>query len=187
MASGHAHKLVEIHVQLYLDLLLVFTSVSVPNGWDRMLAHNDMQDVAFPCMRSTTLLTLFNLCQLLGWIHKLYKHNFIHLCMLHPPLYPFLLQLILSSMQLLFLLELFLQHMQLLLCFVLYLHAIFMSCHHLITWVSKVSFITSGSSLAYNSIMPLCCQQPSSCVHCIWYASLSCCWWWCLLVMLLPS
>ena len=52
---------------------------------------------------------------------------------------------------------------------------------HLIAQVSKVSFITSGSAWACNFVPPLCCQKPSSCIHCIWYATFSCCWWCCLL------
>ena len=49
-ASGRAHQLVKIHVQLQLDLLLVFSSLSVPNGWDHMHAKNDMNAAEFPCM-----------------------------------------------------------------------------------------------------------------------------------------
>lgn len=48
----------QLHVQLQLDSLLVFASVSVLNGWDCMHAHNDMHAAAFPCMRSTTMLTM---------------------------------------------------------------------------------------------------------------------------------
>ncbi len=160
--GGRAHQLIEVHVQLQSDLLLLFTS---------MHAHNDMHTVTFSYIRSTTLLTLFAPCQLLGWIYNLYEHNFIHECMLRPLLYMFLLQLILSSMQLLFFLELQLQHMQLLLCSILYLRVIFLSHPHLISWVSKVSFITSGSSWACNFVPPLCCQQNSSCVCCIRYVA----------------
>jgi len=145
----------------------------------------------FPCMQSTTLLTLSTLCQPLGWIYNFYGRSFIHECMLHSLLYLFLLQLILSSMQLFFFLELFLQHMQLLLCSILYLCAIFMLHHHLIAWVSKVSFITSGSAWACNFFLPLCCQQPSSCVHCIWYAAFIYCWlcfllWCCYVISWYP-
>ena len=41
-AGGHAHQLAKVLVQLQLDLLLVFTLVSVLNGLDRMHAHNEM-------------------------------------------------------------------------------------------------------------------------------------------------
>ena len=44
-AGGHAHQLAEVHVQLQLDLLLVFDLVSVLNGLDCMHAHNVMHDV----------------------------------------------------------------------------------------------------------------------------------------------
>jgi len=89
-----------------------------------------------------------------------------------------------------FFLELLLQHMQLLLCSILCLRMIFMSRRRLITWVSKVAFMISGSSWACNFVLSLYCQQPSSCiccirfihyihfVHCIcciWYVSFSCC------------
>jgi len=50
------------------------------------------------CMKSTTLLTMFALCQLLGWILNLYWQSFIHECMLLPLLFMFLLQLIRLSM-----------------------------------------------------------------------------------------
>ena len=40
--GGHAHQLSKVHVQLHLDLLLVFALVSVLNGLDRMWVHNDM-------------------------------------------------------------------------------------------------------------------------------------------------
>jgi len=43
--GGHAHQLAEVHVQLQLDLLLVFALVSVLNGLDYMHAHNDMHVV----------------------------------------------------------------------------------------------------------------------------------------------
>jgi len=89
--------------------------------------------------------------------------------------------------------------MKLLLCSIIHLHEIFMSCHHLIAWVSKVAFIISGSAWSCNFVLPLCCQQPSSCIHCIrcvrwihcvhcihciwcvWYAAFRCCSWCCLL------
>lgn len=49
-ASGHAHQLVEVHVQLQLDLLLVFTLVGVLNVLDCMCVHNDMHVVeSLPC------------------------------------------------------------------------------------------------------------------------------------------
>ena len=51
-------------------------------------------------MRSTTLLTMSTLCQLLGWILNLYGRSLIRECMLHPLLFLFLLQLILLSVQL---------------------------------------------------------------------------------------
>ena len=83
--------------------------------------------------------------------------------------------------------------MQLLLCSILYLCTIFMSCRHLIAWVSKVAFIISGCAWSCNFVLPLCCHQPSSCihylrfihciccVHCIRYAAFSFCSWCCLL------
>ena len=40
--GGHAHQLVEVHVQLQLGLLLVFALVSLLNGFDSMRVHNDM-------------------------------------------------------------------------------------------------------------------------------------------------
>ena len=49
-ATGHVHQLAEVHVQLQLDLLLVFALVSVLNGLDYMRVHNDMHVVEFPCM-----------------------------------------------------------------------------------------------------------------------------------------
>lgn len=48
--GGHPHQLVEAHVQLQSNFLLVFTLVSLVNGWDRMHVHNDMHAAAFPCM-----------------------------------------------------------------------------------------------------------------------------------------
>ena len=45
-------------------------------------------------MRSTTLLTMFSLCPVLGWILNLYWHSFICECMLHPLLFLIILQLI---------------------------------------------------------------------------------------------
>lgn len=145
-----------------------------------------MRATEFPCMWSTTLLTLCNSCQLLGWIYNLCECNFIYLCILHPLLYLFLPQLILSSMQLLFFLDLLLQHMQLLLCSILYLHGIFMSRHHLIASISKVSFTTSGFSWACNFVPDLCCQQPSSCLHCVQVCCLLLLLMVLLVVMLLP-
>ena len=44
-AGGHAHQLAEVHVQLQLDLLLVFALVSVLNVLDCMCVLNDMHDV----------------------------------------------------------------------------------------------------------------------------------------------
>ena len=41
-AGDHAHQLAEVHVQLQLDLLLIFALVSVLNGLDCMCVHNDM-------------------------------------------------------------------------------------------------------------------------------------------------
>ncbi len=86
-------------------------------------------------------------------------------------------------MQLLFFLELLLEHMQLLLYFVLCLHVIFMSRHHLIASVSKVAFTTSKFAWACNFVLPLCFQQPFSCVRCIQCATFnycsSCCLLWC--------
>ena len=105
-----------------------------------MHVHNDMHVAEFPCMRSTTLLTLSTPCQLLEWIYNLYERNLICACMFHLLLYMFLLQIILSSMQLLFFLEFLLQHMQLILCSFLGLRAVFMSCFHLITSISKADF-----------------------------------------------
>jgi len=169
------------HVQLQSELLLVFTLLSVLNGWDRMRVHNDMHVVAFPCMKSTTPLTMSTLCQLLGWIYNLYGRSFICLCMLRPLLYLFLLQLILLSMPLMLFLELLLEHMQLLLYSILCLLVLFMSHRHLIARVSKVAFTISGFAWACNFVPPLCCQQPSSCVHCIRYVAFSCCSWCCLL------
>ena len=128
-----------------------------------------------PCMWPTTLITIFSLCQMLGWIFNLYGHSFIHECMLRPLLF-------LCSFM--FSLELLLQHMKIILCSILYLCVIFMLCHHLIAWVSKVAFIINGSSCACNFVPPLCFQQPSSRVRCIWYAAFnfpSWCFslWWC--------
>ena len=40
----------QLHVQLQLDFLLVFASMSVSNGLDHMHAHNDMYAAEFPCM-----------------------------------------------------------------------------------------------------------------------------------------
>ena len=81
--------------------------------------------------------------------------------------------------------------MKLLLCSILCLCVIFMSCCHLIAWVSKVSFIISGSSWSYNFVSPLCCQQTSSCIHCIPYVAVSCCSWcyslWCYYCHILTS
>ena len=135
----------QLHVQLQLNLLLLFSSVSVLNGWGHMCVHNDMHATEFPCMRSPTLLAMSSLCQLLGWIFNLYGCSFIRECMLRPLLYLLWMQLILLSIQLLFFLEFPLQYMQLLLYFSLCLCAIFMSHRHLIALVSNVSFITSGS------------------------------------------
>lgn len=125
-------------------------------------------------MRSTTLLTMYALCQLLGWILNLYGHSFIRECMWHPLLFVILLQLICLSVQCHVLLELLLQHMQLLLCSIFYLHAIFLSRRHFIAGVSKVDFIINRPTLTCNLVLPPCCQQPSSCIHCIWYYVLNC-------------
>ena len=43
--GGHAHQLAEVHVQLQLDLLLIFTSASVLNRLDCMHVHTDMHAV----------------------------------------------------------------------------------------------------------------------------------------------
>ena len=40
--GGNALQLAEVHVQLQLDLLLVFALVSLLNGLDFMHVHNDM-------------------------------------------------------------------------------------------------------------------------------------------------
>ena len=87
----------QLHVQLRSEFLLVFTSVSVPNGLDRMHVNNYMQVATFPYMWSTTLLTMSASYQLLGWISNLYGRSFIRECMLCPPLFLFLLKLILLS------------------------------------------------------------------------------------------
>ena len=48
--GGHAHQLVEMHVQPQLDLLLVFASVNVLNGLDCMRVLNDMHAAgSFTC------------------------------------------------------------------------------------------------------------------------------------------
>lgn len=65
--------------------------------------------------------------------------------------------------------------MKLLLCSVLYLPVIFMSRGHLIAWVSKVAFFTSGYAWACNFVPPLCYQQPSTCIHCIQCADFNWC------------
>ena len=163
-AGGYAHELMKVQVKLQSELLLVFPSVSVLNGWDRMHVKNDMHATAFPCMQSITLLTLSTPCQQLRWIYNLYGCSFIHEFMLCPLLYRFMLQLILSSMQLLFFLDLLLQRMQLFLYSIICLRVISMSHRHFIARVSDVAFITSGSAWACNFFLPLCCQQSSSCV-----------------------
>lgn len=61
--------------------------------------------------------------------------------------------------------------MQLLLCYIFYLCAIFMSCRHSIAGVSKVAFIINGPTWACKLVLPLCCQQPSSCIRYIWYVA----------------
>lgn len=99
--------------------------------------------------------------------------------MLHPLLFLFLLQVIRLFVQLHVLPELLLQHMQLLLCSIFCLRAIFMSTCHFIVRVSKVAFIINWPAWACNLVLPLCCQQPSSCIHCIWYAAFSCYSWCC--------
>ena len=43
--GGHAYQLAEVHVQPQLDLLLVFTFLSVLNGLDCMCVLNDMHVV----------------------------------------------------------------------------------------------------------------------------------------------
>ncbi len=48
--GDHAYQLVEIHVELQSDLLLVFTLISVPNRWDLMCAHNEIHAPPYPCM-----------------------------------------------------------------------------------------------------------------------------------------
>ena len=84
---------------------------------------------------------------------------------------------------LMFFLELLLWHMQLHLHSILCNRVTFMSHLHLIDWVSKVAFIMSGSTWTCNFVPPLCCQQPSSFIHCIRYAAVSYCSWynslWC--------
>ena len=75
-----------------------------------------------------------------------------------------------------------------------------MSHYHFIAWVSKVSFIISGSAWPCNFALPLCCQQPSSCIWCvrlvccvccIRYAAFSyyswCCSLWCCCLMSLST
>jgi len=49
--GDHVHQLVEIHVYLQSDLLLIFASVSVPNGWDCMGVHNENHALEHPCIR----------------------------------------------------------------------------------------------------------------------------------------
>ncbi len=96
---------------------------------------------------------------------------------MRPLLFLFLLQLIGLSVQLHVLPELLLQHMKLLLCSIFCLRTIFMLHCHFIAWVSKVAFIITGYAWSCIFALPLCCQQPSCCihcVHCIWYASFSC-------------
>ena len=99
-------------------------------------------------------------------------------------LFLFLLQIFHLLCSFMFFLELLLQHMQLLLCSILCLRMIFISRCHLVVQVSKLSFIVTGSSWACNFVSPLCCQQPSSRIHCIQYdAFIWCSWccsmWWC--------
>ena len=91
--------------------------------------------------------------------------------------------------------------MQLLICSIFCLHVIFMLCRHYIAWVSKFSFIISGSAWSCNVASPLCCQQPSACIcyvhfifciRCIRYAAFSCCsqccsMWCCCLMSLMYS
>jgi len=120
-----------------------------------------MHFVEFPCMKSTTLITVSAPCQLLRWIYNSYGRNFIHECMLCPLVYLFLMQIIISSMQLLILFELLLLLLYSFLCS----RMIFLSCRQLIASFSKVAFIKSGSSRVCNFVPPLCCQQPSSCIH----------------------
>ena len=48
--GDHAHQLVKIHAQLQSDWLLVFASVSVPNGWDYMRAQNEIHTLEYPHM-----------------------------------------------------------------------------------------------------------------------------------------
>lgn len=56
------HMNFQLHVQLQLDLLLIFALVSVLNEWDHMRTQNDTHAVEFPCMQSTTLLTRSSPC-----------------------------------------------------------------------------------------------------------------------------
>ena len=91
----------QLHVQLKLQLLIVFALVSVLNGWERMCAHDDMHVSELPYIRSTTMLTMSALCQLLGWIFNLYGHSLICGCMLCLLLYLFLLELLLEHMAIL--------------------------------------------------------------------------------------
>ena len=121
------------------------------------------------------------LCQLLGWILNLYERSFIREFMLHQLLFMFLLQLIHLSMKLHVLPKLLLQHVWVLLCYIFYLHVIFMSWCHSIVGVSKVAFIINGPTWAFKLVPPLCFQQTSSCIHCIWYVVFSCFSWCCLL------
>lgn len=50
--------------------------------------------------------------------------------------------------------------------------SVFMWLHrHLIAYVRKAAFIISGPTWSCNFVPPLCFQQPSSFIRCIWYAS----------------
>ena len=64
----------------------------------------------------------------------------------------------------------------------------------------QIAFTISGSAWSYNFVPPLCCQQPSSCIHCIRficcvrcirYAAFSWCSWccslWCCCLMSLST
>jgi len=110
-AGGHAHQLAEVHVQPQLDLLLVFTLVSVLNGLC----------IACVCSMTCMLLnplhainyTTHHVCSVsaVGWILNVYGHSFTRECMLRPLLFLFLLQLIRMFVQLHVLPELLLQQM----------------------------------------------------------------------------
>ena len=172
-AASHAHQLTKVHVQLQLDLLLVFTFVSVLNELDCMCVHNDMHVVeSLTCDHQhfsprllyvsfwdgylTCTSTISSMSARCAHCYFWFCCNwFVYLC------------------SFMFFLELLLQHMQLIFCSIFYLRAIFVSCHHFIAGVSKVSFIINGTAWACNFFLPPFCQQPSSFIHCIWYVVLT--------------